>query len=269
MPDRKSLKEPPMNAPTRMPRPLAALGLAAGLAMTSAVAFPPAPASAEMSAAEKAEMAAFIRGYLLENPEVIVDAMEVLQQREQTAKAEQAKAAIVAHKDKFQAGPTTFAAGPEDASTTMVEFFDYRCGYCRRALPTIQEMLAEDDDLRVVFIEFPILSEESVLAARAAMASLKQDRGKYMDFHNALMNSRALNEASIMGIAGNLGFDVEQLKRDMSSSDIDNALNVNQQIARDIGVNGTPAFIVGDNLVPGAVPKAQLQELVANERSGG
>ncbi|MEQ8344946.1 MAG: DsbA family protein [Sneathiellaceae bacterium] len=249
---------------------MAGLGLAASLALAAGTALVPTPASAEMSAAEKAEMGQFVREYLMANPEVLVEALDVLQQRDQAAKQDQAKAAIAMHQDKFKAGPTTFAAGPEDASTTMVEFFDYRCGYCRRALPTIQEMLAEDDDLRVVFVEFPILGEESVIASRAAMASLKQDRSKYMDFHNALMTTRGnLSEQSVMGIAGSLGLDVGKLKADMASPEIEAALASNHAMAQAIGVNGTPAFIVGDTLVPGAVPKGQLQDLVAESRKGG
>lgn len=255
---------------SRLASRMAGIGLSASLALAAGTALAPTPASAEMTAEQRAEMGQFVRDYLMQNPEVLVQAMDVLQQREQSAKLEQAKAAISLHKDKFQGGPTTFAAGPENASTTLVEFFDYRCGYCRRALPTVQELLAEDDDLRVVFMEFPILSEESVVASRAAMASLKQDRSKYMDFHSALMSSRGnLTEQAVLGIAGSLGLDTGKLKADMASPEIEAALAANHAMAQEIGVNGTPAFIVGETLVPGAVPKGQLQQLIADTRKGG
>lgn len=248
---------------------IAGAGLAASLVLAAA-GLAPAPAQAEMSAAEKAEFGAFIREYLLDNPEVLVEAMEVLQGREQAAQQERARAAIAAHRDRFQAGPTTYAAGPENASATVVEFFDYRCGYCRRALPVLQELIQEDGDLRVVFLEFPILSEESVVAARAAMASLKQDRDKYLEFHSALMNARgSLSEPAVLAIAADLGFDTEKLKADMAAPEIERALAENQQLAQLLGVNGTPAFVIGDSLVPGAVPKAQLEALIAEARKGG
>lgn len=253
-----------------LPRPVAPA--LAGLAIATLVAFgaPVGPVKAQMSAEQKAEIGTVIREYLLENPEVLMEALEVLQEREQAAQSAQARDAIAANQDMFRSGPMIFAAGPEDASATVVEFFDYRCGYCRRALPVVQELLDEDDDLKVVFLEFPILGPESVAAARAALAVLKLDRSRYLDFHAALMNARSnLTEPVIMATARELGFDPQQLAAAMEDPEIDRALAENYQLAQALGVNGTPAFIVGDKLVPGAVPKGQLEALIAEVRSGG
>jgi len=244
----------------------------AGLAfiVAGAATLPAIPAQAQMSSEAKAEMGAFIREYLLENPEVLMEALEVLQEREQAAQQVQAREAIAANQDMFRSGPMIFAAGPENASATMVEFFDYRCGYCRRALPVIQDLLDEDDDLKVVFLEFPILGPESVAASRAALAVLNLDRSKYLDFHTALMNARVpLSEPVILAMAGEMGFGADQMKTAMADPAIDRALAANHQLAQALGVNGTPAFIVGDSIVPGAVPKAQLEQLIAEQRQGG
>ncbi len=149
---------------------------------------------------------------------------------------------------------------------TVVEFFDYNCPYCKRAMPEIDALLAEDGNIRLVLREWPILSEGSAIAARAALAARKQN--KYAELHNALMGARAkLDEQSVLRIAGEVGLDVEQLKVDMQSPEVEEHIATSLRLAEALGFNGTPSFVVGDQLIPGFVEKAQLAEVVAAARA--
>lgn len=155
--------------------------------------------------------------------------------------------------------------GNPDASVTVVEFFDYQCPYCKRMAQDLAEIAAEDPDVKIVFKEFPVFGRESTLANRAALASEKQ--GKYLEFHLAVMGLRgAPSENAIFRIASRLGMDLERLRRDMQAPSIDNQIQINLQLARQVGVRGTPAFIVGDQLVPGAMSPDQMRQLIARKR---
>ena len=211
------------------------------------------------------EVERIVRDYLLREPEIIYQALEELQRRQAVAAAERQRAAVAANRAALvdQAGDPV--AGNPEGNVTVVEFFDYQCQYCRRVVPSLQALLAEDQDLKVVFKEFPILGEASVTAARAALAAREQDR--YLPFHFALMSARDLSLDNIMTLAEGVGLDSERLVSDMQSPAIETRLQANLELARELGIEGTPAFVVGDELIPGAVDKTRLAQLIEEART--
>ena len=157
-------------------------------------------------------------------------------------------------------------SGNADGNVTLVEFFDYQCGYCKRALGMMEALLETDADVRVVWKEFPILGPISSIAARAAMAADRQ--GRYLPFHLALMRAPELTEEKVFEIAGETGLNIERLRRDMEDPAIDAYLEETRALARELGIGGTPAFVVGNTLVPGVIGAAQMTDLVAAARAG-
>ena len=153
----------------------------------------------------------------------------------------------------------------KNANITIYEFFDYNCGYCKSVLKVILETLAEDKKINFVFVEYPILSQESYIASIAALASTKQ--GLYNDFHSSFMSLKGrISEEEIYNIAKKTGLNVEQLKIDMKNSKIKNQLLQNREIAKLLNLNGTPAFIIGDIIYPGALNKSNLKTMIKNFR---
>jgi protein-disulfide isomerase len=169
-------------------------------------------------------------------------------------------------RDTLERDPNAPVLGNLEGDITVVEFFDYNCPYCKRAMPEVDALLAEDGNIRLVMREWPILSEGSAFAARAALASRKQ--GKYAELHNALMGMRGKVEAdTVLRVAGEIGLDLDRLKADMQAPEIDEHIATSMRLAEALGFNGTPSFVVGDQLVPGFVEKAQLSEIVASVRA--
>ncbi|MBI1779683.1 MAG: DsbA family protein [Proteobacteria bacterium] len=226
-----------------------------------------APAQKQsFDADEKRAIETLIRDYLLTHPEIIREAVQVLQQRERQAELDHGKAAVALHLKELTEDPTAPVLGNAAGDVTIVEFFDYRCPYCKQMEPSLAELLGEDGKVRLVMKEFPILGPDSVIASRAALASRAQ--GRYQPFHSAMMGSKgALDEAAIFRTAGEVGLDVARLKRDMASAEIDEILKRNHDLAAALGVGGTPAFVIGKQFVPGALDKAALKSLVAEARS--
>jgi protein-disulfide isomerase len=162
--------------------------------------------------------------------------------------------------------PNSPVLGNPKGDVTIVEFYDYSCSHCKASHPAVEELLKADRTVRFIAKEFPILGEGSLLASRAALASVKQK--KFAQFRTILMDYREqFNEASIMNLAQQAGLDPVQLKRDMSDKAIDDTIAKNQKLAYDLNVSGTPMFIIGDMVYPGALDVAQLQQAVANARS--
>lgn len=244
---------------TRILAAFAALALAASVAAESR-------AHSDLDP-DKEAIEEIVRDYLLRNPEVIEEAIGVLRARKQEEERRQAEAAIRENAEALGSHPMSPVSGNANGDVTVVEFFDYRCGYCKRALPAMEAVLEEDANVRVVWKEFPILGPVSVFAARAAMAAHRQ--GRYLPFHLALMKERELTEDRVVEIAAETGLDVERLEEDMEDPAIQAYLDETRALAREIGISGTPAFVVGGRLVPGAVNAARLKELVAGARSGG
>ncbi len=250
-----------------MLRPLTVLALLApGLLST-----PPAWAE-EAGALPREEIEKIVREYLLREPEVIYDAIQVLQERREVAERERQRSMIVARAPALFDNEADPVAGNPDGDVTLVEFFDYRCGYCRSMVPGLRDLLATDGRLRFVFKELPVLGPESEVAARAALAAALQDSEKYTKLHFALMGSKDLSLDAVKALAGQAGLDVPRLLDDMAGDAVKRTLAANHALAQELGINGTPSFVIGDRLIPGAVDVAQLTALIEEQRraaSGG
>jgi protein-disulfide isomerase len=206
-----------------------------------------------------------IREYLLKNPEVIMEALQILQERQKAAEAENLQRTIAERSEEILNDPAAPVGGNPEGDVTLVEFFDYNCPYCRRVAPTVVELEEADSDLRLVYKEFPILGPGSQFAARAALASRRQ--GKYVAFHKALMQAtEQVNEETVLGIAREIGLDTERLEQDMQDPAIEDAIARNLQLANALGITGTPSFIIGQEVVPGAVGLGTLQSLIERAR---
>ncbi|WP_159587652.1 DsbA family protein [Chelativorans xinjiangense] len=205
------------------------------------------------------------RQYLLQNPEIVVEALQRLEDRRQFAEANELQTLIAERRDDIFNDAAAPTVGNPEGDVTLVEFFDYNCPYCRKAAPDIQQAVKDDPSLKLVFKEWPILGPGSEFAAKAALASHKQ--GKYEAFHNALMGFPGrVSESSTLTIAGDIGLDVEQLKRDMGDPAIADIIARNRALANDLRITGTPTFVVGDEIIRGLVDLATLQRFIADAR---
>ena len=222
-------------------------------------------AAAAQQATDRTAVEDIVRDYLLANPEIIVEAMAILRERERVAEQTRIRTSIVDNYDALAKSPDDPVEGDPDGDVVIVEFFDYRCPYCKRVLEPLMKAVEEDGNIRLVFKEYPILGPESVIAARAALASRKQD--KYMEFHTALMTvDGPLNEASILKIAVSVGLDAERLTKDMADPEIEQKIAANYGLANALGIKGTPAFVIGRELVPGAITMREMKRYVAQAR---
>ena len=232
---------------------------------------PPAqnePPVVSQTAPDREATREIIREYLLERPEVLEEAMIALRARRQEEKRARTQAAIADNRAALLSHEMSPVSGNPDGDVTLVEFFDYACGYCKRSLSVMINLLRDDPQLRIVWKEFPVLGPVSRTAARASMAAARQ--GRYLAFHEAVMGSRdGLSEDALLAMAGRVGLDVGRLQQDMADPAIEAYLEETHQLARELGIDGTPAFLVGDTLVPGAVGEARLKQLIAEARSGG
>ena len=240
--------------------------LAAACAVVFAMLIAPASAQTTLGDMNEEELGAFIREYILANPEIIAEASDrYFQMREERIAAE-SQAALEENWDAIVNNPEALSAGDPDASVTVVEFFDYNCSFCRLATPSILAMLDKEEDVRFVFLEFPIRGEDSIEVAKAAMAARNQD--KYLEFHGALMVSEGrLDLERAEEIAKNVGLNVKQLRKDMDDPKIDEVFKANDELARALYVDGTPAFLIGDEIVRGWPGQAEFRELIATARN--
>jgi protein-disulfide isomerase len=208
-----------------------------------------------------------VRDFLLEHPEVIMEAVQLLQERQRAAEAESLKRTIAARRDEIFNDPSAPVGGNPSGDVTVVEFFDYNCPYCRRVAPTLAGVEEADANLRIVYKEFPILGAGSQFAARAALAA--QNQGRYVAFHNALMRAQEqLNEDQVIKIAQAVGLDIGRLRQDMQDAAIEEAIARNLQLAEALGITGTPSFVIGDEIMPGAIDRTTLERLIAGARQG-
>ena len=237
---------------------IAALGVAFWLVSASAEDTAP---SAPMS---KADVEKIIHDYLKDHPLEILNSVDEYQR---SKVSEQHKAGLEQNQFALFKEKAPEIGNPK-GDVTIIEFFDYNCGYCKRVLPTIEALLSGDKNLRIIFKDFPILGPSSELASKWALASDKQ--GKYFEYHKALMNARgAINEETLSSLAKDVGLDVEKLKKDAQGSDIGDIIGKNRNLASSIGLTGTPAFVVGSQVAPGAVPLEQFKTMIETERAGG
>ena len=196
------------------------------------------------------------------NPEIIMEAIKILQAKDAKNKQEQADQNIISNKQRLEDDKNAPILGNPNGEITIVEFFDYNCGYCRRAFKTIMNLIADNNAVKVVMRELPILGDASVFTAKASLASQKQQ--KYEEFHVALMNNRSRNtEKSVLKIAKKIGMDIDQLQLDMNSSFVLDHIEESQKLSESLGISGTPAFVFGEKIVPGAIDLQAMKDLVA------
>jgi protein-disulfide isomerase len=206
-----------------------------------------------------------VRETILANPEILVEAIAILEERAAQDRVTGSADMIAAQREQLEQDPNAPVLANADGDVTIVEFFDYNCPYCRRAAPTIENLVEADPGIRLVYREWPILGEGSVFAARAALASRQQ--GLYEEFHWAMMDmSGRAEERSVLTIAAEIGLDIDQLRADMEAPEVAEHIETSMRLADLLGITGTPTFILGDNLVPGAVEQEVLQRLVDEVR---
>ncbi|MBX6324374.1 MAG: thioredoxin domain-containing protein [Rhodospirillaceae bacterium] len=241
----------------------AALCLAAGLLALPAVA----PAGEALSDTQMQAVDQRIHDYLMAHPEVIIESLQAYDQQRSQAEAAQQKQAIADLREELLHAPGDPVGGNPQAGFTVVEFFDYHCPYCKAVAADFLDAVKKDGNVRVVFKDFPILGDSSVFAAKAALAADKQ--GRYVAFYRAVMALKGdLSEEAVFRAAKAQGLDVERLKQDMAAPEIAQRISRNYDLARALGIHGTPAFIIGDELVPGALPMSELMAKVEQHRKG-
>lgn len=246
-------------------------------ALASVLTAPAVTAAETMSEAQKKQIEKVVHDYLVNHPEVLLEASQALQQKQQQTLQAEAKAAIQQNAEQLF-GDSMSVVGNPKGNVTLVEFFDYQCIHCKKMSPVLNELLAKDHELRVIYKEFPIFGKSSEQASRAALAASMQN--KYKEMHNALLKlDKRLNEQLIMDAAKSLGLDIEQLKKDMGSEKVSKELKENRELAERLHLMGTPAFIIAStpsgeykkgsetSFIPGAASKETLQELI--EKAAG
>ncbi len=216
----------------------------------------------------KSDVEQIVRDFILNNPDVIVESLNSFQEqqrRDQQAKSAAGAKQVIDQLDSINAP----IAGNPDGDVTVVEFFDYNCGFCKRALPTVLDLIKQDQNVKFVFLELPILSPSSEQVAKAATAVHLIDESKYLDYHTALMEFRGQkNEKLLLDKAEELGLNRDEVKEKMNSAEVNTVLSQVKQLASQAGVRGTPAFIIGEELIPGAVDINTLKAAVNRARNG-
>lgn len=229
--------------------------------LLSAVLLSLLPFGAAAQALTEEEVKELALEAIIENPQIIMEALAILEEQRQIARTQD----LLRQRDFLESDPNAPFVGNAEGETVIVEFFDYNCPYCKRAAESVKALLETDEDVRVVYREWPILGEGSVFASRAALAARAQ--GKYEEMHWGLMEMRGrADEASVLALARSVGLDLDQLRVDMDSDAVNNHIAASRQLAQSLGFTGTPAFVIGDALVPGAVPLSELQSLIADAR---
>lgn len=243
---------------------------ALGLSLLIATALFSLPATAEnFSDDQRQQIEGIIKDYLIKHPEVIQDVMSALDKKQQEAEAAKATAVIKDNNATLFNSPHQVVLGNPQGTTQVVEFFDYNCGYCKRALPDMLTLLKTNPDLKFVLKEFPVLGEGSVEAAHVAVAARMQDPTgkKYIDFHQKLLGGRGpADKARALAVAKEVGFDMSRIEKDMNSDEVKTTIDEDMKLADTLGVNGTPSYIVGDKLVVGAVGLDELKERIAGDK---
>ncbi|PZN25935.1 MAG: disulfide bond formation protein DsbA [Proteobacteria bacterium] len=239
--------------------------------VSCATVFSQAAIAQSFGPAQRAEIEAIIKDYLLKNPELLQDVMQELEKRQVLAESEKAKSAIAANKEAIFNSPRQVTLGNPKGDVTMVEFFDYNCGYCKRAMADMMDLLKTDPNLKVVLKEFPVLGEGSVQAAQVAAALSLQDKSgkKYLDFHQKLLSSRGqADKTRALAAAKEVGADMARLEKDMNGPEVRAALEESFKLAETLGLNGTPSYVINNDVVIGAVGLAALKERINTARCG-
>jgi protein-disulfide isomerase len=238
----------------------------AAFAVCAAAAAPAAAADA-LTPEQQRAVDERVRAYLLANPELIVEALDELERRRQSAQADADADIVAANAAALTADGFSPVFGNPDGDVTIVKFSDYRCGYCKAAHPVLTGLLAEDPGLRLVVKEFPILGPDSTLAARAAMAAEALDPGRFPAFHDAMLGWQgALDEAAVFRLAAEAGYDEATLRLEMEEPAIADNLRATFDLARSLGLEGTPSFVIGSRVLRGFAPAEQMRALIDEAR---
>jgi protein-disulfide isomerase len=231
---------------------------------------PPGRAAATPALAatgDKAAIGRIVRDYILANPEVLVEAMQELEKKQDSDRSNVAQKAIKTYEGELLRDAESPVGGNPNGNVVIVEFNDYQCPYCKRAYVAVKAVAKADGNVKIIHKDLPILGEASKIASLAALASVKQ--GKHAELHAAFMENNArLDRGKILEIAGSVGLDVAKLERDMQDPALQRIIERNMAIASALGVRGTPAFVIGNQFVPGAVDADALKQLIAEARKG-
>lgn len=223
------------------------------------------PATDAVTTEQRETIEKIVKEYLLKNPTVIRDAMQALQAQEEKEKRELAAKTMKKLKSEIYADADSPVIGNPRGDVAIVVFFDYNCGYCRKSLTELQGLLDRDPMLRVIYKEFPILGPQSQVAATAALAAKRQ--GQYIAFNKALLEADGAGDAMIKGVSDKLKLNYAKLQQDMSDPKVGLEIERNIKLAAALDINGTPAYIVGDQIIPGAIDMTSLATMIAAERA--
>ena len=221
-----------------------------------------APAAQNFSTDQRNEIEGIIKSYLVAHPEVVQDAMDALDKKQKEADADKARTTIKDNNATIFNSPHQVVLGNPQGNETVVEFFDYNCAFCKRALPDMMTLLKTNPNLKFVLKEFPVLGPGSVEAANVAVAARMQDPTgkKYIEFHQKLLGGRGpADKARALAVAKEVGFDMTRLEKDMNSDEVKTTIDEDMKLADSLGVSGTPTYVVGDEVVVGAVGLDELK----------
>lgn len=247
-------------------RPLRAALIAAALVLS-----PLAAGAQSLSDAQRVEIEGIIKKYLIAHPEVIAEALGELEKRQTEAAAERHRKAVKEHAETIFNSPRHVVIGNRKGDVNLVEFFDYNCGYCKRAMKDMLDLMKSDSSIRVVLKEFPVLGQQSVEAATVAVAVRMQDADgkKYLEFHQKLLTGRGqADKARAMAVAKEVGLDMARLEKDMAGPEIRATLAESFKLADALGLSGTPAYVVGEEVVVGAIGLDGLKTKISYARCG-
>jgi protein-disulfide isomerase len=249
-------------------------GPAAAQAAKPEAASEPAPQATgsrdSLSPAQRKEVESIIKDYLINNPEVMMDVQNALESKMEKIQAERTTAAIQQNATEIFKPATSPVVGNANGDVTVIEFFDYNCPYCKKAFHDVAQLVEKDKQVKLILKEFPILSKGSEETAKVALAAKMQ--GKYWEFHRAMQEQQGQsNEAAALRVAEKLGLDMNKLRKDMASPETKNEIDQTRALAAKLGIQGTPHFLVGDRIIPGAPENLleQMQKLVAEVRKDG
>jgi protein-disulfide isomerase len=232
---------------------------------------PPAASAQSFSDTQRGDIETIVKNYLVAHPEVLEDAMAELSKRQAAAETEKHQASIAENAETIFNSPRGVMIGNKDGDVTFVEFFDYNCGYCKRAMGDMLDLMKNDPKLKVVLKEFPVLGPGSVEAAQVAVAARMQDPSgkKYLDFHQKLLGGRGqADKARAMAAAKDAGFDMARLEKDLASPEVRATIEENFKLAEEMGMNGTPSYVIGKQVVIGAIGIDGLKEKIGIARCG-
>jgi protein-disulfide isomerase len=245
--------------------------LAPALVALALCGAPVAASAQNFSAGQRGEIEKIVRDYLLAHPEVLEEVSAELSKRQAAAEAEKHQATISQNAETIFNSPRGVTIGNKEGDVTFVEFFDYNCGYCKRAMTDMIDLMKADPKLKVVLKEFPVLGPGSMEAAQVAVAVRMQDPGgkKYLDFHQKLLGGKGqADKARAMAAAKEAGLDMSKLEKDLASQEVRATIEENFKLAESMGMNGTPSYVIGKQVVVGAIGREGLAEKIGVARCG-